>query len=122
MERSCPDRAAHSPQAGRVAKKEPMVVIARDEEGGDPSSRYEKESARRQTPRATRRIKEECEAELCEAEAIPSLWRRQSRRSPSCEAGQHHQYDEQAPPTLHMVDAMVNNPKFRHVGRSGQQQ
>ena len=38
----------HTAQAGRVAKKEPMVVIDRgtlDEEGGDPSSRRSRRAA-----------------------------------------------------------------------------
>ena len=73
----------HSPSWPRVAKKEPIVVIARDSRRGGRRPIVEKESARRRTPRATRRIKEECEAELGVVEAIPSLWRRQSRRSPS---------------------------------------
>ena len=58
----------------------------------------EKESARRRrTPsRATRRIKEECEAELCVAEAIPSLCVEAAVKALSivCEEGQHHQDDE----------------------------
>ena len=53
----------HIPQAGRVAKKEPMVVIDRDSKWR-AAHRREGVGARRRTPRATRRIKEECEAEL----------------------------------------------------------
>ena len=68
----------HSPSWPRVAKKEPMVVIARDSQRGGRRPIVESEGvgevgARRRTPRATRRIKEECEAELSVAEAIPSL-------------------------------------------------
>ena len=68
----------HSPSWPRVAKKEPMVVVARDSQRGGRRPIVESEGvgevgARRRTPRATRRIKEECEAELSVAEAIPSL-------------------------------------------------
>ena len=78
----------HSPRAGRVWPRRSRwssSPATLDEEGRRPI--VDKESARRRTPRATRRIKEECEAELSVAEAIPSLWTRQSRRSPSCEEG-----------------------------------
>ena len=62
----------HIPSWPCVAKKGPMVVIDRDSKWR-AAHRREGVGARRRTPRATRRIKEECEAELCVAEAIPSL-------------------------------------------------
>ena len=125
--RSCPDRAAQPKLAACGQEGADGRVIARDSRRGGRRPIVESEGvgevgARRRTPRATRRIKKDCEAELCVAEAIPSLWRRQSRRSPSCEEGQHHQDDEQAPPTLHGVDGMVIDPKFRDVGGSRQLQ
>ena len=70
-----------------------MVVIARNSRRGGRRPIVEKESARGggHHARATRRIKEECEAELSVAEAIPSLCGggrpAVKALSPSCEEG-----------------------------------
>ena len=101
------DRAAQPKSWPRVAKKEPMVVIARDEEGGDPSSRRSRREAAdnkgNEADQGGVRGGAVCGRghPLAVDAAVKAL-------SILCGEGQHHQDDEQAP---RMVDAMVNDPQ-----------